>query len=101
MSFFSKLFGGNKGSSKQQPEQPKILGEEEYHGYLIQAIEYKQGDELLLAGNIIKQVGQITKSQQFIRSDRMINKEQALTASLAKGRQIIDQNGDHIFSNDA
>lgn len=95
MSFFSKLFGGKKSVDKNLP--PKVIADEDYKGYQIQAIALKQGSELLLAGNIIKSDGETQKFKQFIRSDRMSDEAQAITFSLAKAKQIIDQQGDHLF----
>lgn len=95
MSFLSKLFG------KKQPEnndEPKVLGEEVYGDYKIEALEWKQDSELLLAGKIYKAFDGVEKEKLFIRSDRMHTKDQAVTSAIAKGKQIIDQDGDRLFN---
>ena len=95
MSFWKNLFGG--GSSTPEPAGDKSLGEESYKGFLIKAIEMKAGSELQLAGTIEKQVGEELKSYRFIRADRMSSRDDLVVLALAKGRQIIDEQGEAIF----
>lgn len=94
MSFFSKIFGGGKDASSNEPQ---VLGEEDYNGYKITAIEMKQGSEFILAGNISKTIGDELKLKKFIRADRLTGKQQASEAALKKAKQIIDQEGDRLF----
>lgn len=96
MSFFSKLFGGGKSAASQEP---KILGEEDYQGYIITGIEMKQGSEFILAGTISKQFDDELKVKKFIRADRLHSADQANQATIKKGKQIIDQSGDGLFDN--
>jgi hypothetical protein len=95
MSFLKKLFGG--GSAAPEPVGDKVLGEESYKGFLIKAIEMKAGSELQLAGIIDKEISGETKSYRFVRADRMSSREDLITLAIAKGRQIIDEQGDGIF----
>lgn len=95
MSFLKKLFGG--GASNAEPEGDTVLGEESYNGYLIKAIEMKAGSELQLAGIIEKQVAGELKTYRFVRADRMTSREDLVALALAKGRQIINEQGDAIF----
>lgn len=37
------------------------------------------------------------KEHKFIRADRHASMEDAVTFSLAKGRQIVDEQGDRLF----
>ncbi|MBL1241315.1 MAG: hypothetical protein COB13_005665 [OCS116 cluster bacterium] len=94
MSFFSKLFGGGKDAASGEP---KILGQEDYKGYKIEAIQMKQGSEFILAGNISKNFGEELKVKKFVRADRLSSAEQASETALRKARQIIDQEGDRLF----
>ncbi len=96
MSFLKKLFGG--GPASAEPEGDKVLGEESYNGYLIKAIEMKAGSELQLAGTIEKQFGEALKSYRFVRADRMASRDDLVALALAKGRQIINEQGDAIFN---
>lgn len=95
MSFFKKLFGG--GSSSNEPAGDKVLGEEGYKGFLIKAIEMRAGSELQLAGTIEKDVGGEFRTYRFVRADRMSSREDLVALALAKGRQIIDEQGEGIF----
>ncbi|NRA87023.1 MAG: hypothetical protein HRU28_06430 [Rhizobiales bacterium] len=97
MSFLKRIFWRKKPEVDPKDLLPAILGEEDYKGYKIQALDLKQENEALLAGKIIKIINGETREQDFIRADRMNNKEQALDAALKKGRQIIDQQGDALF----
>lgn len=95
MSFWKNLFGG--GSSNAEPAGEKILGEEAYKGFLIKALEMKVGSELQLAGLIEKDIGGELKTYRFIRADRMSSRDDLVALALAKGRQIIDEQGEAIF----
>ena len=95
MSFWKNLFGG--GSSSAEPAGDKVLGEESYKGFLIKAIEMKVGAELQLAGTIEKEIEGEVKSYRFIRADRMSSRDDLVALALAKGRQIVDEQGNGIF----
>lgn len=96
MSFFKKLFGGGQAASTE-PAGDKVMGEESYKGHLIKAIEMKAGGELQLAGTIEKDIGGELKVYRFIRADRMNSRDDLIALALSKGRQIIDEQGDHIY----
>ena len=96
MSFWKNLFGG--GSSNAEPAGDKVLGEEGYKGFLMKAIEMKAGSELQLAGTIEKDIGGEPKSYRFVRADRMSSRDDLTALALAKGRQIIDEQGEAIFA---
>lgn len=95
MSFFKKLFGG--GSSSAEPAGDKVLGQEDYKGFTIKAIEMKAGSELQLAGIIEKDIGGELKSYRYIRAERMASRDDLVSLALMKGRQIIDEQGEHIY----
>ena len=95
MSFWKNLFGG--ASSNAEPAGDKVLGEEGYKGFLIKAIEMKAGSELQLAGTIEKDVGGELRTYRFVRADRMTSRDDLIALALAKGRQIIDEQGEGIF----
>jgi hypothetical protein len=95
MSFWKNLFGG--GSSGNEPDGDKVLGEESYKGFLIKAVEMKAGSELQLAGTIEKDIGGEPRLYRFVRADRMSSRDDLTVLALAKGRQIIDEQGEGIF----
>jgi len=94
MSFVTRLFGGGAGA---EVGVPKPLGEEEYKGFVIRALEMKAGSEFQLCGEIEKIIGGELKVKDFIRADKLSTPDQAATITLAKGRQIIDEQGDTLF----
>jgi len=57
MSFWKKLFGGGDEGGGAAAAAGGALGQEEYKGFLIKAIEMRAGSEYQLAGTIEKDVG--------------------------------------------
>lgn len=96
MSFLKKLFGGGADDSGGGGAG-KVLETEEYKGYSIRAVEMRAGSEYQLCGEIEKQLGEETKVHRFIRADRLSSPDQAASSALAKGRQIVDEQGDRLF----
>lgn len=94
MSFLKKLFGGGDSSDGGQ----KVLGQEDYNGFVIKALDMRAGSEYQLCGSIEKEVDGELKVHSFIRADRIASADQVATATLAKGRQIIDEQGERVFS---
>jgi hypothetical protein len=98
MSFLKKLFGGGGGSNGAAQSGGGALGQEEYKGFKITAIEMRVGSEYQLAGTIEKDVGGEMRSYQFVRADRISSKDDLVAFTLAKGRQIVDEQGEGVFS---
>ncbi|HEY0919261.1 HlyU family transcriptional regulator [Devosia sp.] len=96
MSFWKKLFG----SGGDDPTVGTGAGapEEQYKGYTIRASLLPAGREYQLSGTIEKEVGGVVKRHDFVRADRFASKEDAHNFTLAKGRQIIDEQGDALFN---
>jgi hypothetical protein len=98
MSFLKKLFGGGGTDDGRQGDGPaKVLGSEEYKGFTIRAVEMRVGGEFQLCGEIEMEIDGETKSQSFIRADRLTGAEEAARITLAKGRQVIDEQGEAVF----
>jgi len=99
MSFLKKLFGGGEEAGGDAGTgAPKPLGEESYKGFLIKAVEMRAGSEYQLAGTIEKDVDGELKTHSFVRADRVGSKDELVALALSKGRQIIDEQGDGVFS---
>ncbi len=96
MSFLSKLFGGGGSAASAGPAKP--AAEEEYKGFVIRATPMQVGSEFQLAGTIDKEIGGEPKSHKFVRADRLPTREEAASRALDKGRQLIDEQGDKLFS---
>jgi len=95
MSFLKSLFGGGK-SADSGPA--KAAAEDEYKGFVIKAVSMAVNGEHQLAGTIEKQFGTEVKTYRFVRADRLSTREEAASRALDKGRQIIDEQGDKLFS---
>lgn len=95
MSFLKSLFGGKKDEA---PAGDKVLGQEEYKGFVIKALEMTAGGEYQLCGLIEKEIGGETRSYRFVRADRIADRAQLVQLSIAKGRQIVDEQGEKVFS---
>ena len=95
MSFLKSLFGGGK-TGDSAPAKP--AAQESYKGYLIKAVPMQVGSEHQLAGTIEKEIRGELKSYRFVRADRFGGRDEAASRALAKGQQLIDEQGDRLFS---
>lgn len=91
MSFWKSLFGGSKGAetARQQPV--------DYNGFTIEPAPYAAEGQYQVAGFVRKVVDGETKEHKFVRADRFSSMEEAVTFSVMKAKQIIDQMGEKIF----
>jgi len=93
MSFWKSLFGGGAAESGEgKPSAPV-----DYNGFTIRAAPYKEQGQYQTAGIITKEIAGATKEHKFIRADRHASYDDAVEFSLAKARQIIDQQGERVF----
>ena len=90
---------GNPCSAAASSEsEAKASAPVEYNGFSIRAAPYKAEGQYQTAGVITKDVGGVTKEHKFIRADRHASYDDAVEFSLGKARQIVDQQGDRMFS---
>ena len=92
MSLFSKLFGGG-GSGSSAPEAQS----EDYNGFTITPTPIREGSEYRVSARIEKQVGEEMKTHTLIRADTMSDNDAANSASIAKAKQMIDEQGERLF----
>ena len=92
MSLLSRLFGGGGGASTPEPEP------ETYKDFRIFATPISEGGQWRLAGRIEKEVDGTPKSHQLIRADMLDDFKAANDASLNKARQVVDEQGERLFS---
>lgn len=97
MSFWKNLFGGGGGGSASKSIEPAVVAEEVYKGFTVKSLIMPVGSEYQLAGLIEKEIDGELKSYKFVRADRFSSKEDVVSFALAKGRQIIDEQGDGIY----
>jgi hypothetical protein len=94
MAFLKKLFGfGGGGGGAAAPASDPV----EYKGFLIRPAPYQDGGQYQTAGTISKEVGGTLREHRFVRADRFNAHEEAVAFALAKGRQLVDEQGERIF----
>lgn len=97
MSFLKSLFGlGGKGEDAA-PGPAKAVKEIEHKGFTVRAAPFQEGGQYQTAGSVVKVVDGVEKEHRFIRADRFASIDAAADVALAKGRQIIDEQGEKIF----
>jgi hypothetical protein len=85
MALFSKLFGGGK--------TPEAAPSETYKDFAITPVPQKESGGWRLAARVEKD----GREQMVIRSDVLQTKELAETVSIAKAKQVIDEQGERLF----
>lgn len=100
MSFLKSLFGLGGGKEEGSSGPAATAKEAEHKGFIIRATPYKDGGQYQTAGTILKEIGGETKEYKFVRADRFSTIEEAADLSLSKGRQIVDEQGEKMFSKD-
>ncbi|HTO31320.1 MAG TPA: HlyU family transcriptional regulator [Pararhizobium sp.] len=99
-SFLSKLFGFS-GGSKEDANASGGGKTESYADCLIRATPQREGAQFRLAGSVEKEADGVTRVRTFIRADLFSSEQDVIDATLRKGRQIIDQHGPSLFSDEA
>ncbi len=97
MSFLKKLFGGS-GQSAPADAEPKVTEARDHAGFTIKATPMPEGGQFRLAALIEKSVGGEVKTHRLIRADLFASKEEATRFALIKAEQVIDEQGEAIFS---
>ncbi|WP_170335061.1 HlyU family transcriptional regulator [Ruegeria arenilitoris] len=88
MSLFSKLFGGG-----ELPEPEPVL----YKGFEIFPDLMPEAGKYRLLARIEKTIDGDRKSHTMIRADVFESRDQAESFSIAKAKQVIDEQGERLF----
>ncbi len=94
-SIFKNMFGG--GNAEQGEPVMTVAASEEYNGFLIEATPMEEAGQFRTAGTISREVDGIKKSVRFIRADNSTDREHSANHALAKGRQLIDEQGERLL----
>ena len=86
---WSRLFGDVAIDPQEDPV--------EYNGYRIRPTPYASKGHYQTAGTIEKEVGGELKEHRFVRAETHSSREEVIAFSIAKARQIIDEQGDRLF----
>jgi len=69
----------------------------EYNGYRIRPAPYRRAGQYQTCGIIEKEIAEETKEHRFIRAEMHPTREAAVVFSIAKAKQIIDEQGERLF----
>ena len=98
MSIFSALFGRGGGKTAKAAKAAKAADPVAYKGYVIRAAPYLDNGHYQTAGTIEREIGGVRQEHRFIRADAYASYDDAVAFTLSKARQIIDLQGEKIFS---
>ena len=91
MPFWSRLFGGKPA------EEPEAGASEEHKGFRITPKPIREGGQYRIAARIEKEVGGVPRVHELVRADTVSSLDEAKALSVAKARQVIDEQGDRLF----
>ncbi len=97
---FAKLkaaLAGLTGGSKPAGEGPPAATVE-YKGFRIKPAPYRTNGLYQTAGTIEKDGPDGLREHRFVRADTHSNREDAIAFTISKAKQIIDLQGDRMFS---
>jgi hypothetical protein len=69
----------------------------EYNGYRIRPAPYRRNGQYQTCGIIEKEVAGEIKEHRFIRAEAHPSREAAAAFSIAKAKQLIDEQGERLF----
>ena len=95
MNALRNLFGGGGATGEGAPAASAV----EYQGYRITPAPQRQASGWNTAGVITKEFPDGVREHKFIRVDTHSSKDDAVSFSVTKAQQIIDEQGDRIFRN--
>jgi len=90
---WNRLTGGSGGASREEPAAEAV----EYKGFRIRPAPYSSKGGYQTAGIIEKDFETGMKEHRFVRAETHPSKDDAAAFAIAKGRQIIDEQGERIF----
>ena len=90
---WARLAGAASGAADAAAAPPV-----EYKGYRIRPAPYRANGHYQTAGTIEKDTPDGVKEHKFIRADTYQNRDDAIAFTISKAKQIIDNQGDKIFT---
>jgi hypothetical protein len=91
MPFWSRLFGS------KQAKEPASAPSEEHKGFRITPKPIREGGHYRIAARIEKEVADGPRVYDLVRADTVATPDEARALSLAKARQVIDEQGERLF----
>jgi hypothetical protein len=90
---WNRLSGGGGTGEREEPPAEAV----EYKGFRIRPAPYSATGGYQTAGVIEKDFDTGMKEHRFVRAETHPSKDEAATFAIAKGKQIIDEQGDRVF----
>jgi len=90
---WGRLAGGEGGVAEDAPSAAV-----DYKGYRIRPAPYRNGEQYQTAGTIERDTPEGVKEHRFVRADTHHTRDDAIAFTVAKAKQIIDNQGERIFS---
>jgi len=90
---WTRLAGGGEAAREPEAAAEPV----EYKGFRIRPAPYPSKGQYQTAGVIEKAFGAETKEHRFVRAETHASKDDAAAFSIAKAKQIIDEQGDRLF----
>jgi hypothetical protein len=94
MSFLRGMLGGGE----RPPESVAAESATEYKGFSIVPAPRRESSGWLTAGTISKAFPDGAKEHKFVRADTYSNRDDAVAFCVTKAKQIIDEQGDRMFT---
>jgi hypothetical protein len=91
MPLWSRLFGGKRA------REPASAPSEEHKGFRITPTPIREGGHYRIAARIEKEVAGVPRIHDLLRADTAATPDEARTLSVAKARQMIDEQGERLF----
>jgi|SRR3712207_2231304 len=95
-SIFKDLWARFTGGAAGETSEPAAEAVE-YKGFRIRPAPYPAKGQFQTAGVIEKDAEDGMKEHRFVRAETHSSKDDAAAFAIAKGKQIIDEQGDRIF----
>lgn len=95
VSFFKNLLGRFSGSGDADEPVAEAV---EYKGFRIRPAPYPSRGQYQTAGIIEKDFEGGMKEHRYVRAETHASKDGAATFAITKGKQIIDEQGEDLFS---
>ncbi|WP_230530171.1 HlyU family transcriptional regulator [Microvirga roseola] len=92
-SLWSRLTNSGEARVAAEPAAEAV----EYKGFRIRPAPYPSRGQYQTAGVIEKDFEGSVKEHRFVRAETHASKDAAAAFAVAKGRQIIDEQGDRMF----
>ena len=97
ISVFETLWRGLVGRRWASPASQPSFNAIDYKSFRIRPVPYQSEGGYQTAGVIEKDFPDGPREHRFIRAEKHPSRDDAATFAVAKGRQIIDQQGDRVF----